>query len=883
MGTVYKVKYKPLNKVMAVKVLKPEFASDKSAIKRFEQEGKAASKLTHPNMVTVYQYGLNKGSCPYILMDYLHGPSLESVITNEAYVDAHRALLIFIQMAESLHHAHQKGIIHRDIKPSNVILLQNQDLDDYVKIVDFGIAKILPVGDRKTLLQTQTGEIFGSPQYMSPEQCRGDKLDARSDIYSLGCLMYETLCGKPPFVADNPIRIILQHLNDKPVRLTDRFPSLEIPADLDSLVITCLEKQPDNRYQSMGALFTDLTRISEGKSITFRSKLSARNVKDLKALDVLPDAGSEARNTRIYAAITAACVVVAMVGASAFMFFGPRVESGTTWKQLYVKGQQAFDQGDYATAKSTFEKSLTVAESEGDNQQKKNLMQTASCQELIDLATFSGKAADLQTLNTQMIRLQAAAKAQDNEQDRRVMTMRDDLKRALGTDGALPSLSKQGKANVDDHTLGLCQGANDELAWCLEQHKADAAIGLATSLSTLLNSLPTSQPELAQRCALNFGSALLEKERYSQAATQLTAAIRVAQSNRLPLNLGLCHLQLGRAFIGLRAFDKAKIELSNASQLADGESEKKAFLAACYYEQGLIFASKGDSDLAEKEFLLALSIFQKLEPPNQGSIADCSFQLAMLEEKIGRGELAHQYLRACLDASESLVERSSHQSAVLTETLEKQGEIQVAQEHFAAAKPLFARAVTIASRTGNEKNPIIEIARLYLVLLDDSRKPNFAELQELTDDICHNYARQPTFLNASDVVSNLVIMGRLCAQSKQYKNAEHLLRSAYALATVPANGVAPIEMSDAIVQLNYVLNAQGRRYDAIELQRLHMNQLRVKFSYSGHNPPPLKWLKNSLEQIASGDRTAIFSQSDSGYSGGGGSDEFTQADYDSLK
>lgn len=267
MGAVYKVRDKNLHKTFAIKVLNSNLVEDKSSVKRFEQEARAASHLTHPNLVAVYDFGMGGGGAPFLVMDYLDGTSLAELIGKEGFIDAPRALDIFIQVVEAVAHAHLKGVIHRDIKPNNIIVTRAENGTDFVKLIDFGIAKVLPSEARATQNLTQTGEIFGSPLYMSPEQCQGQKLDARSDIYGIGCVMYEALTGRPPFEGDNPIQTILKHINESPVPINTLKQDYQIPKDLERLILRCLEKEPADRYQSAHDLLKDLEHVRDGKPI----------------------------------------------------------------------------------------------------------------------------------------------------------------------------------------------------------------------------------------------------------------------------------------------------------------------------------------------------------------------------------------------------------------------------------------------------------------------------------------------------------------------------------------------------------------------------------------------------------------------------------------
>ena len=264
MGAVYKVWDKHFSCFLAVKVLHPELAHEPQAQKRFAQEAAAAMVLNHPNLATVYSNGVSPAGAPYLVMEFIDGENLANIIKRDAYLDTDRVLTIAAQTCEALSHAHAKGIVHRDLKPSNVLLVKNKNGEDCVKLVDFGIAKILPSFDHQHHNLTQTGELFGSPFYMSPEQCQGETVDSRSDIYSMGCLLYEASCGRPPFVNANPVKIILGHLNEQPVRIVQAYPALNVSDDFDGIIQRCLEKEPTERYQRVEDLLKDINRVRTG-------------------------------------------------------------------------------------------------------------------------------------------------------------------------------------------------------------------------------------------------------------------------------------------------------------------------------------------------------------------------------------------------------------------------------------------------------------------------------------------------------------------------------------------------------------------------------------------------------------------------------------------
>lgn len=267
MGAVYKVRDRVSGATFAVKLLQKGLTEDPVALKRFEQEVSSASKLTHPNLVSVYGHGKTPAGAPYLVMDFLDGYSLSDVLEKEGRLEPKRALDIFVQIAEALKHAHDKGVIHRDVKPTNVILTRTESGAEVVRIVDFGIAKVLPATSRETRDLTQTGEVFGSPHYMSPEQCLGFMLDQRSDIYSFGCLMYEVITGEPPFGGSNPIQLVVKHINESPPDFQKELKTNRQIKLLETVILKCLDKEQNERFQTVDELKRDLECIRDDRPI----------------------------------------------------------------------------------------------------------------------------------------------------------------------------------------------------------------------------------------------------------------------------------------------------------------------------------------------------------------------------------------------------------------------------------------------------------------------------------------------------------------------------------------------------------------------------------------------------------------------------------------
>lgn len=264
MGSVYKALHKELGKYVAIKVLLVDKLVKDVTYRRFEREAKAAGSLNHPNIVSVYDYGMISDNRPYIVMELLDGINLEDWIGTRGYLEPPLVIHIFSQVCEALEHAHARALIHRDLKPSNIMLSGNDRDKKYVKIIDFGIAKF-STKKPETRPITKPGQIFGSPLYMSPEQCVGQKLDPRSDIYSLGCVMYEAISGAPPFLGDTLLSTIYKHVNEPPPPLKEHVHGRNVPAALERIVARMLQKHPDDRFQSASEVLAALEQVRLGQ------------------------------------------------------------------------------------------------------------------------------------------------------------------------------------------------------------------------------------------------------------------------------------------------------------------------------------------------------------------------------------------------------------------------------------------------------------------------------------------------------------------------------------------------------------------------------------------------------------------------------------------
>lgn len=267
-GNVYKVEQIFLSQNFALKTLNSQKASDQM-IRRFQNEARTASSLNHPNLVKVNDFGLLGEQQPYLVMDYVDGITLSEYIKTNGVMNLEQVVGCFAQVCLGLSYAHEQGIVHRDIKPSNIMISRTIPFGEegFVKVVDFGIAKLAYAEDGNFQALTTTGEIFGSPLYMSPEQCSGSAVDHRADIYSLGCVLFEVLTGTTPFVGQNALSTMMLHQSERVPTLKEVSLGKDFPPELEVLVQKLLAKSPSDRYQNLGVVANDLAQIYKGAPV----------------------------------------------------------------------------------------------------------------------------------------------------------------------------------------------------------------------------------------------------------------------------------------------------------------------------------------------------------------------------------------------------------------------------------------------------------------------------------------------------------------------------------------------------------------------------------------------------------------------------------------
>jgi hypothetical protein len=335
MGQVYLAEHVKMGRKSAIKVMNPSMVHDPDAVARFNREAANASRVTHPNVCAIYDFGETPEGLIYLAMEFVEGEPLTDVLEREGPLPVSRAALLCAQVADALQAAHDLGIVHRDLKPDNIMLTRGRDGADVVKVVDFGIAKAVGGDDSQKV--TKTGLVVGTPEFMSPEQLSGDKVDGRSDVYSLALVLFKTLTGKLPFEASTVQETMIQRLTDEPQKLADVRPDLRFPPGLQETIDAALTRNPVDRYQSAAKFATDVAGVvglQRGGRLTPLPSTHADGGDQTKLLDAAAASsrsvkrGAPARKRPLVPIVVGAVVVLGAGGAALAVFGPPQRSAG---------------------------------------------------------------------------------------------------------------------------------------------------------------------------------------------------------------------------------------------------------------------------------------------------------------------------------------------------------------------------------------------------------------------------------------------------------------------------------------------------------------------------------------------------------------------------
>ncbi len=363
MGFVYKARHRILNKIYALKTLNIEKVNE-TAWRRLQLEAQAIARMNHPNIIGIHNLGLHDGVLPFYVMDLLEGENLADLLARSGPLSLEEAIPVFIGVASGLGYAHKKGIIHRDIKPGNIFLLKEKDATgSRVKLVDFGIAKLSGV-EAEVQNLTTAGEIFGSPYYMSPEHCDGKRIDARSDIYSLGCTFFEILTGVPPFRGANSIQTMMMHQGQKPSRLTKAMGGKFFPEAMEEMIATMLEKAPMDRYQNLEEVVAELARMQKELGSSSSSSSVSSSVNSGQS-SVVKDSTKEKHPIQLALKISlAVAVLLSAVFTFAYWLKLEGDKSKSDAKQTTAGGPNSVPSSTVGTSSSTTSEATTENQSQ---------------------------------------------------------------------------------------------------------------------------------------------------------------------------------------------------------------------------------------------------------------------------------------------------------------------------------------------------------------------------------------------------------------------------------------------------------------------------------------------------------------------------------------
>lgn len=398
MSVVYKAKDLLLHRIVAVKILRPHSSLVQRNVMRFRQEAIAALRMDHPNIIRVFEFDIPEAGEPYLVMELLEGQSLAEMIETNGAIELTRAISIMRGICAGLQHAHESGILHRDLKPANIMLMRDTK-QSIVKLFDFGIAKLLVEDDQSQAL-TQTGDFVGSPLYMSPEQIASEKLDERSDVYALGCVMYEMVTGKPPFRGSNLLETMQMQVSAVASPVNEVYPGIKNADRIESVLLKAMAKQRDQRYQTVAEFADAIQSISRSSNKGFvdraKTKLEIRKNKST--------AGKKDQVSKLSLIVSSGAILIAALSllstnlASHLPRATDLVTSGSapvmkrsneapeaTWTRLDLDAQNCVNIGDYAKAQKVYSECYKIAQSSGTE------YLLATLEGMRDLSALTGK------------------------------------------------------------------------------------------------------------------------------------------------------------------------------------------------------------------------------------------------------------------------------------------------------------------------------------------------------------------------------------------------------------------------------------------------------------------------------------------------------------
>lgn len=863
MASVYTVLDVNNDRKFALKMIVAHLADESLLVRRLTNEAEAIAVLSHPGICKLHHVGETEDKIPYLVMDLIEGENLDDILRKQSSLPEEVALEMFIQATEALAHAHANKITHRDLKPSNILITSSNkpamhgtalpsdrvaesgsisphesgsavpctaaSLDATLpgpltgatgfklSIVDFGIAKISDEQRVSATKLTQTGELIGSPLYMSPEQCRGDQLDGRSDIYSLGCVIYELLSGKTPFDGDAPVKIILKHLTDDPAPLSS------VNKDLNSVVMRCLAKEPGNRYQSCENLLRDLYAVKNGSPIE-PYKLSKRNTKN-KLTTAAPAAAT--------VLILLACIGFFNSTREAInhMPVIPNIDlRNSAWDALDLDGQEKFNQGAYTEAEKLFRKAVAL---DGSSEAQQKL----SLEKLGLLYHVVGKTADEEQIDRELQSFEKDSVV-SSESDADLVKL---LKHSLESVSKKLALAKNKEERIE-YSKHLAVDVNNKVRALLSKAvpDVDAALDLIDSTIPHITEILGADAELVARLKNQKANAIMIA-RESLTATRMLkpSSEAVLKMNKEALLLTQDALQtltkqsnnqdhdLNAAYVRLATLSNESKNYDEASKYANRVVSNFSGTAlhinvgsnADLYQRALIEIARseyiqGNEEEAIKDYDKVLNIARKKQNAFDGeSLAEGAIENVMLIfSKSNDSTKAENYLKTQLRRTDN------------TPLIRAAFDMALASVYFNEKTDLENQFPTLTSKAEQkqaESRKTYQLARAYLQ--DALRIRQHLEQSLLTEEVMES-AKQLLRLDHLLIIAD--------SMNKLKPECESLARQNLAILEKSANGQASRRLAYAYLDLAIALEINGKAEDSKKMENLFNKQLSMTQGYS---------------------------------------------------
>lgn len=652
MGLVYKARHILMKRMVAIKIMLPQLIASVSALKRFKQEAQAASSLNHPNILTVYDFGVTPDGMPYLVMDFLEGTNLSKILEANQSLPMETAIDVFIQTCTGLAHAHRKGIVHRDLKPANIMLVEHEGRSNFVKIVDFGMAKIVGTVDGESEDLTKSGEVFGSPLYMSPEQCMGKVLDARADVYSLGCVMYRVLTGVTAVSGATAIECFSNHVSGVLKPFAEVAPNVSYPPGLEAIVFKAMAKDPAERYQSMEELKDALMEMSKlelsglyahmvnsgyaQKETVSVTGLAATMMAEAAApesalgLTKAAQAASVAKTAQTAPVAPAGKVplipiaivagIIALGGIGYFVSQGHAPKSNepaavqaddkeADFEEIMKRGHAAFEHGDFEAALTHFEDALAKAKAKGSYEKQVPEAQIWIGKSCYELGQFDKAISACQAVLSarEASRQMTATDASEalNELGK-VYLAKDNYKESKAYFERALSIRKAYKGTDHDQVAESLFGLGN---LALAQGQFTQAIGLLTQALTIADASPAFDPVSKAYIESALGQCYQLTRKFSKARELYQKSLDLREKNLSPDNPAIADslLYLGTLEYTQRNLTTSETLLTRAAEIAArAPGKSRTTLAEIQFCLAVLYNTKHDKtralDLAQKSY-----------------------------------------------------------------------------------------------------------------------------------------------------------------------------------------------------------------------------------------------------------------------------------------